>query len=112
MLQLGLVAVLALLWMLTLTNVGGTDFLRVTAFKYGFTVIRTQDVLIGLAILGVAITTRGPLALTAIALFCVWLLTLFGVPQLFGVVAAVCLGASFVAFLLIKPVRGLMGGVH
>ncbi|HEV8234846.1 MAG TPA: hypothetical protein VGP84_09625, partial [Gemmatimonadaceae bacterium] len=33
-------------------------------------------------------------------------------PQLFGVVAAVCLGASFVAFVLIKPVRGLMGGVH
>ena len=33
-------------------------------------------------------------------------------PQLFGVVAAVCLGASLVAFLLIKPVRGLMGGVH
>jgi hypothetical protein len=31
---------------------------------------------------------------------------------LFGVVAAVCLGASFVAFVLIKPVRGLMGGVH
>src|SRR5581483_10560233 len=31
-------------------------------------------------------------------------------PQLFGVVAAVCLGASLVAFLLIKPVRGLMGG--
>ncbi|HEY5085901.1 MAG TPA: peptide MFS transporter [Gemmatimonadaceae bacterium] len=33
-------------------------------------------------------------------------------PQLFGVVAAVCLGASLVAFLMIKPVRGLMGGVH
>jgi POT family proton-dependent oligopeptide transporter len=33
-------------------------------------------------------------------------------PQLFGVVAAVCLGASLLAFLLIKPVRGLMGGVH
>src|SRR5512143_720741 len=33
-------------------------------------------------------------------------------PQLFGVVAAVCLGASLVAFLLIKPVRGLMGGIH
>jgi POT family proton-dependent oligopeptide transporter len=33
-------------------------------------------------------------------------------PQLFGVVAAVCLGASALAFLLIKPVRGLMGGVH
>ena len=33
-------------------------------------------------------------------------------PQLFGVIAAVCLGASFVAFLMIKPVRNLMGGVH
>jgi POT family proton-dependent oligopeptide transporter len=33
-------------------------------------------------------------------------------PQLFGVVGAVCLVASAFAFLLIKPVRGLMGGVH
>jgi POT family proton-dependent oligopeptide transporter len=33
-------------------------------------------------------------------------------PQLFGVVAAVCLGASLVSFLIIKPVRGLMGGVR
>ena len=33
-------------------------------------------------------------------------------PQLFGIIAAVCLGASAVAFLMIKPVRGLMGGVH
>jgi len=33
-------------------------------------------------------------------------------PQLFGVIAAVCLGASLIAFLMIKPVRGLMGGVH
>jgi POT family proton-dependent oligopeptide transporter len=33
-------------------------------------------------------------------------------PQLFGVVAAVCLGSSVVAFLIIKPVRRLMGGVH
>ncbi|MBX6332983.1 MAG: peptide MFS transporter [Gemmatimonadaceae bacterium] len=33
-------------------------------------------------------------------------------PQLFGVVAGVCIGASLIAFLLIKPVRGLMGGVH
>ncbi len=32
-------------------------------------------------------------------------------PQLFGVIAAVCLGASLVAFIMIKPVRGLMGGV-
>jgi proton-dependent oligopeptide transporter, POT family len=33
-------------------------------------------------------------------------------PLLFGVVAAVCLGASLIAFLMIKPVRSLMGGVH
>ncbi|MEO8201552.1 MAG: peptide MFS transporter [Gemmatimonadota bacterium] len=33
-------------------------------------------------------------------------------PQLFGVIAAVCLGASLVAFLMIKPVRNLMGGIH
>ena len=33
-------------------------------------------------------------------------------PQLFGVIAAVCLGASVVAFAIIKPVRRLMGGVH
>jgi POT family proton-dependent oligopeptide transporter len=33
-------------------------------------------------------------------------------PQLFGVIAAVCLGASVVAFAIITPVRGLMGGVH
>jgi POT family proton-dependent oligopeptide transporter len=33
-------------------------------------------------------------------------------PQLFGVIAGVCLGASIVAFAIIKPVRGLMGGVH
>lgn len=33
-------------------------------------------------------------------------------PQLFGTVAAVCLGASLIAFLIIKPVRSLMGGVH
>jgi POT family proton-dependent oligopeptide transporter len=32
-------------------------------------------------------------------------------PQLFGVIAAVCLVASAVAFLMIRPVRGLMGGV-
>jgi POT family proton-dependent oligopeptide transporter len=33
-------------------------------------------------------------------------------PQLFGVIAAVCLGASVVAFAMIKPVKGLMGGVR
>jgi POT family proton-dependent oligopeptide transporter len=33
-------------------------------------------------------------------------------PQLFGVIAGICLGASLVAFVIIKPVRGLMSGVH
>ncbi|MEP6495776.1 MAG: peptide MFS transporter [bacterium] len=33
-------------------------------------------------------------------------------PQLFGVVAASCLGASLVAFVIIRPVKGLMGGVR
>ncbi len=33
-------------------------------------------------------------------------------PDLFGTVAAVCLIASFVAFLMIKPVKSLMGGIH
>ncbi len=33
-------------------------------------------------------------------------------PLLFGVIGGVCLAASLIAFLLIKPVRKLMGGVH
>ena len=33
-------------------------------------------------------------------------------PTLFGVTAAVTLGAAFIMFLLLKPVRNLMGGVH
>jgi proton-dependent oligopeptide transporter, POT family len=33
-------------------------------------------------------------------------------PQLFGVVGAVCLGASAIAFAIVKPVKRLMGGVH
>ena len=33
-------------------------------------------------------------------------------PTIFGWVAAVCLGASLVAFLMIRPVRKLMGDVH
>jgi POT family proton-dependent oligopeptide transporter len=32
--------------------------------------------------------------------------------QLFGSIAAVCLGAAAIQFVLIKPVRRLMGGVH
>ncbi|MDE3052412.1 MAG: peptide MFS transporter [Gemmatimonadota bacterium] len=33
-------------------------------------------------------------------------------PELFGTIAAVCLGAAVVAAILIKPVKGLMGGIH
>ena len=33
-------------------------------------------------------------------------------PELFGVIAAVCLGSSVIAFAIIRPVRGLMGGVR
>ena len=33
-------------------------------------------------------------------------------PQLFTVVAGICLGASLLAFILIRPMRKLMGGVH
>ena len=33
-------------------------------------------------------------------------------PNLFGTVAAACLGASLIAFLIIKPVKSLMGGIH
>ena len=33
-------------------------------------------------------------------------------PQLFGVVGAVCVGASLVAFAIVKPVKQLMGGVR
>ena len=33
-------------------------------------------------------------------------------PQLFGVVGAVCVGASLIAFAIVKPVKRLMGGVR
>ena len=33
-------------------------------------------------------------------------------PQLFGVVGGVCVGASVVAFAIVKPVKQLMGGVR
>jgi proton-dependent oligopeptide transporter, POT family len=33
-------------------------------------------------------------------------------PELFGTVAAVCLGSSVIAALMIRPVRALMGGIH
>ena len=84
MLQLLLVVVLAALWLITLNDVGGTDFLRVQVFKYGFNVVRVQDMLIGLVIVCMIISTRGPLAFTAATLLVLWAMNLFGVPQLFG----------------------------
>ena len=33
-------------------------------------------------------------------------------PELFGTIAAVCLGTAVIAALMIRPVKGLMGGVH
>jgi proton-dependent oligopeptide transporter, POT family len=33
-------------------------------------------------------------------------------PELFGVIAAVCLGGAVLAAIMIKPVKGLMGGIH
>jgi proton-dependent oligopeptide transporter, POT family len=33
-------------------------------------------------------------------------------PQLFGVVGAVCVGASLIAFAIVRPVKRLMGGVR
>ena len=33
-------------------------------------------------------------------------------PQLFGWVAAIALVAAFIMFILIKPVKGLMGGIQ
>ena len=33
-------------------------------------------------------------------------------PELFGTIAAVCLIASAISAILIKPVKSLMGGVH
>jgi proton-dependent oligopeptide transporter, POT family len=33
-------------------------------------------------------------------------------PTLFGITAGVCLGAALLMFVLIRPVRSLMGGVH
>ena len=85
MLQIVIVLALAALWLVNTTHVGGMDFLRVEVTRYGASIIRAQDVLVGLGILCLMISLRGPLAFTAAALFIVWALALFGIPQLFGV---------------------------
>ena len=85
MLQMAFVLVLTILWALTLTQPGGSDFFRVRVFQQGVTIVRVLDVLTGLAILGLIVSMRGPLALTGCVLFALWLLTLLGVPQIQGV---------------------------
>ncbi len=85
MLQIAFVVVLAVLWMLTLTQTGGTDFLQVRVVQVGTSIVKVIDVLTGLAIIGLMVTLRGPLALAAGVLLGLWALTLLGVPRLMGV---------------------------
>lgn len=85
MLQIAFVAILAVLWMLTLANTGGMDFLRVRVVQVGTNIVYVIDVLTGLAIVGLMVTMRGPLAIAAGALLTLWALTLLGIPRLMGV---------------------------
>jgi hypothetical protein len=85
MLQIAFVLVLAVLWALTLTQPGGSDFVRIRVFQSGVTVIRVLDVLICMAILALLVTMRGPLRIMSAALLVLWALTLVGVPQVMGV---------------------------
>jgi hypothetical protein len=85
MLQIGFVLVLIMLWALTFAAPGGADFLRARVLQQGTLIIRVLDVLTGLAILGLVVTMRGPLALTGVVLLVLWALTLFGIPRISGV---------------------------
>jgi len=85
MLQISFVLVLAMLWALTFAAPGGADFLKVHVLQRGFTIVRVLDVLTGLGIVGLMVTMRGPLALTAGVMLVLWLLTLAGIPQIQGV---------------------------
>lgn len=85
MLQVAFVLVLAVLWMLTLTSPGGTDFLRVRVAQVGDGIIHVIDVMTGAAIVGLMVTLRGPLALASAVLLALWVLTLLGIPRLMGV---------------------------
>ena len=85
MLQIAFVLVLAMLWALTFAQPGGADFLKVRVYQQGFTIIRMLDVLTGIGIVGLMVTMRGPLALTAAVMLGLWALTLLGIPQISGV---------------------------
>ncbi|MGE3272571.1 MAG: hypothetical protein AB7P40_27765 [Chloroflexota bacterium] len=85
MLQIAFVLVLAALWAATFNQPGGTDFIRVEAFRVGSTIIYLTDVLTGVMIVGLMVTMRGPLAITAAVLLALWMLTLVGIPRVMGV---------------------------
>jgi hypothetical protein len=85
MLQISFVLVLALLWALAVAQPGGADFLKVRVVQEGFTIVRVLDVLTGLAIVGLMVSMRGPLSLTAAVMLVLWILTLLGIPQIQGV---------------------------
>ncbi len=88
MLQISFVLVLTMLWALTFAAPGGADFLKVRVYQEGFAIVRVLDVLTGLGIVGLMVTMRGPLALTAAVLLGLWVLTLVNIPQLYGVALA------------------------
>lgn len=80
-----LVLLLAVLWLLTIVQPGGLDFLRVTAFRVAEQPIKLVDVLTGLVIVALIVTLRGPLAVAASALLVLWALTLLGIPRVQGI---------------------------
>ena len=82
MLQISFVLVLTMLWALAFAQPGGADFLKVRVVQEGFTIVRVLDVLTGLAIVGLMVTMRGPLSLTAAVMLALWILTLLGIPQI------------------------------
>ena len=85
MLQIAFVLVLSMLWALTFAQPGGADFLKVRVYQQGFQIVRVLDVLTGLGIVGLMVTMRGPLALTAAVMLGLWVVTLLGLPQIYGV---------------------------
>ncbi|MFN8637452.1 MAG: hypothetical protein U0893_26675 [Chloroflexota bacterium] len=85
MIQIALVILLVVLWLLTVTQIGGLDFLRVTALTVGDKSFKVTDFAIGLVIVAVIATMRGPLQMTGIALFVLWVLTLMGIPRVQGI---------------------------
>ena len=85
MLQIAFVLVLAALWAATLNQPGGADFIRVEAFRIRGTIIYLTDVLTGVVIVGLMVTMRGPLAVTAGVLLVLWMLTLIGIPRVLDV---------------------------